>query len=127
MKQSEEMGILLMFEVAFPAYYAKQTTESKKMMLALMAEMFGELDYELVSVAAKKAMAEDSAFPPSLGHLMSLCEDIKASVRMAMVSDARLERVPAVREYISGQAEIGRQEMMALMAKKVGIGGDCEG
>lgn len=115
MKQSEAMGILLMFEVAFPAYYAKQTTDSKKMMLELMAEMFAELDYKLVAVAAKKAIAQDSAFPPSLGHLMALCEEITAKIRMAMVSDAGLEKVPAVRAYISRQAKIQRQEMMALM------------
>lgn len=118
MTLNESMQIMAVLRAAYPNYYSKSSKEDLTCAVNLMAEIFAETDYELCSMAVRKIIASNTPFPPAIGELLAVCNEIKNAINLAsVVKESVNEPVLSVRQYIFREASKEQQKMLGMLSK----------
>lgn len=96
----EMAAVMDVLEIAYPAFYAKQDTETKFNAMELWAVMFADEPLELVLMAVKAFIASDTkGFPPNIGHIKGIIGKLTQPKELEMTE---LEAWNIVRRAIRG-------------------------
>lgn len=101
MELNETLQLMAVLSAAYPAFYAKQTTDEKQAVVKVWHTMLKDIPYAVANTAVYKLIAERrEGFPPSIGEFREQCVDvIRPQTEKLDHSQAWGEVEQAIRRY----------------------------
>jgi hypothetical protein len=132
MKKKETAEILAILNATYPQVYAKLTPEIKETMLNIWFEMFSNTDYEVVIMAVKNYISNDTkGFMPTIGaikesirklqHPETLTEQEAVNMIMESLNDGyynskgMFDKLPKILQRVVGSpAQLAQWSIMEI-------------
>ncbi|MGL5972567.1 MAG: replicative helicase loader/inhibitor [Oscillospiraceae bacterium] len=100
--KAEATNLMALIKANYPSYHAKTDKETILAAVNIMTLLLTDIAAELATVALFDYMGTENEFPPNVGQLIAICDDIKTRIEYAMrAGDIAIpQKNPVVREYI---------------------------